>query len=175
MENSALEVVDCMTSSSHRLAENSLGKTNWRTPLAVFRALDKEFNFTLDAAASRSNALCAKFIDYAMNAFRTPWIGRVFCNPPYGRDILDWHQRAHQQVQIGNAEIVVMLVPANTDTQAFHYAMTFAHEIRLVKGRIRFVGPGKSPPSANAIVIYRPGKRKHLKVVGFDNPQKRFE
>ncbi|HBT1092436.1 TPA: adenine methyltransferase, partial [Klebsiella pneumoniae] len=31
----------------------------WQTPIEIFNALDREFGFWLDAAASESNALCA--------------------------------------------------------------------------------------------------------------------
>lgn len=34
----------------------------WRTPPALFAALDAEFCFQLDAAAAPHNALCRKFI-----------------------------------------------------------------------------------------------------------------
>ncbi|HGJ5882692.1 DNA N-6-adenine-methyltransferase [Arsenophonus sp.] len=37
-------------------------KGKWRTPIEVFRALDAEFNFKLDAAADKSNALCKAFL-----------------------------------------------------------------------------------------------------------------
>ncbi|STV06503.1 phage N-6-adenine-methyltransferase [Klebsiella pneumoniae subsp. ozaenae] len=34
----------------------------WQTPIEIFNALDREFGFWLDAAASESNALCAHYI-----------------------------------------------------------------------------------------------------------------
>ncbi|MGP7060254.1 adenine methyltransferase, partial [Klebsiella pneumoniae subsp. pneumoniae] len=33
----------------------------WQTPIEIFNALDREFGFWLDAAASESNALCAHY------------------------------------------------------------------------------------------------------------------
>ncbi|SWS75169.1 phage N-6-adenine-methyltransferase [Klebsiella pneumoniae] len=34
----------------------------WQTPIEIFNALDREFGFWLDAAASESNALCAHYL-----------------------------------------------------------------------------------------------------------------
>ncbi|MDH0752583.1 phage N-6-adenine-methyltransferase [Citrobacter freundii] len=39
----------------------------WRTPPALFAALDAEFCFQLDAAAAPHNALCRKFITAEQN------------------------------------------------------------------------------------------------------------
>lgn len=45
----------------------------WRTPPAIFFALDAEFCFQLDAAAAPHNALCRKFITAEQNTLETPW------------------------------------------------------------------------------------------------------
>lgn len=61
----------------------------WRTPPAIFSALDAEFCFQLDAAAAPHNALCRKFITAEQNTLETPWAdylnvpGYVWMNPPY--------------------------------------------------------------------------------------------
>ena len=44
---------------------------------------------------------------------------RVFCNPPYGRAITDWVEKAYREGTKDNT-IVVMLIPARTDTRYFH-------------------------------------------------------
>ena len=60
----------------------------WRTPPAIFSALDAEFCFQLDAAAAPHNALCRKFITVEQNTLETPWAdylnvpGYVWLNPP---------------------------------------------------------------------------------------------
>lgn len=45
-------------------------KDLWQTPLWLFDALDMEFGFWLDAAASARNALFAKYFTEAMTLFR---------------------------------------------------------------------------------------------------------
>lgn len=163
-------------SAQARLGENCNDRKNWQTPPAVFLALDREFGFTLDAAADDRNALCPDYFTAERSGFDHDWSGRVFCNPPYGgREIPKWHDRAFEQTR-ENAELAVLLVPANVDTKAFQMALGRAAEIRLVGGRIAFVLPDgtqpTSPPGNNAVVIYRRGHDGPAKVVGWPNPQR---
>ena len=54
-------------------------KNNFRTPEAVFRSLDEKFGpFTLDAAASKENALTEKFYDKEVNSLEQDWKGKVW-------------------------------------------------------------------------------------------------
>ena len=89
----------------------------WRTPPALFAALDAEFCFRLDAAAAPHNTLCRKFITVEQNTLETPWSdlltipGYCWLNPPYS-DITPFVKKAAAESinQIGT----VMLVPADT-------------------------------------------------------------
>ena len=74
-------------------------KMDWRTPKDFFRELDQEFHFGLDAAASPENAKCRCFFTPEMNGLSLPWsgYGAVFCNPPYGREIGKWVQKAYSE------------------------------------------------------------------------------
>lgn len=70
----------------------------WATPRAFFEALDKEFHFTLDPCATAENAKCAKFYTKETDGLAQSWRGeRVFCNPPYGREIGKWVKKAHEE------------------------------------------------------------------------------
>lgn len=74
-------------------------KMDWRTPKDFFRELDQEFHFGLDAAATPENAKCNCFFTPEMNGLSLPWsgYGAVFCNPPYGREIGKWVQKAYSE------------------------------------------------------------------------------
>lgn len=74
-------------------------KMDWRTPKDFFRELDQEFHFGLDAAASPENAKCNCFFTTEMDGLSLPWsgYGAVFCNPPYGREIGKWVQKAYSE------------------------------------------------------------------------------
>lgn len=128
---------------------------DWRTPRWLFDRLHAEFAFTLDAAADKDNALCSDYYTVADDALRQPWTGSVFVNPPYGRDIGRWVEKAQQ----GTAEgaHVVMLVPARTDTQFFHRGIwPYSHEIRFIEGRLKFDDGATPAPFPSMVVVFSP-------------------
>lgn len=130
-------------------------KQDWGTPDHVFDQLNRTYRFTLDAAASAENTKCERFIDEAQDAFKTPWTGRVWLNPPYGRALARWVERAFEQSQSEDVEHVVVLIPARTDTRYWHDFVMRSHQVFLVKGRIRFEGAPASAPFPSAIVVFR--------------------
>ena len=90
--------------------------TSHRGNAALFAALDSEFGpFTLDVCATAENAKCAHYFDRAADGLARRWTGRVWCNPPYGREIGRWTCKAAEAVRSGDAELVVCLVPARVD------------------------------------------------------------
>jgi site-specific DNA-methyltransferase (adenine-specific) len=69
----------------------------WSTPQDFFDELDKEFNFTLDPCATKENSKCRKFYTKEDDGLKQDWDNeRVFCNPPYGREIGDWVKKASE-------------------------------------------------------------------------------
>lgn len=67
----------------------------WATPQSLFDELDREFHFTLDPAATKENAKCKKFYTSKENGLDQTWSGEcVFLNPPYGRVIGKWVEKA---------------------------------------------------------------------------------
>lgn len=52
-------------------------KDCWQTPLWLFDALDIEFGFWLDSAASDKNALCAHWLTEADDALNSEWVATV--------------------------------------------------------------------------------------------------
>lgn len=74
-------------------------KMDWRTPKDFFRELDQEFHFGLDAAASPESAKCECYFTPETDGLSLPWsgYGAVFCNPPYGREIGKWVQKAYSE------------------------------------------------------------------------------
>ena len=80
---------------------------------------------------------------------------RVWCNPPYGRQIGSWVQKAAESVEDGTP-CVVMLLYARTDTRWFHdyiYNNPRAHTVFL-KGRLHFVGGKVKAPAPSMLVIF---------------------
>ena len=124
----------------------------WETPQDLFDELDAEFGFTLDPCATPENAKCARFFTKEQDGLKQKWGGVVFMNPPYGKVIGNWMQKAYLESLRGAT--VVCLVPARTDTRWWHsYAMK--GETRFIKGRLKFGGSKNSAPLPSAIVIFK--------------------
>ena len=129
----------------------------WETPIELFRELDAEFGFQLDAAASLDNTLCQHFYTAEMDALRFDWAWAesVFCNPPYGNQIGRWVEKGYEEAQ--NGATVVMLIPARTETRYWHDYVMRAAEIRFIRGRLRFSGATVNAPFPSAVVVFRAG------------------
>jgi phage N-6-adenine-methyltransferase len=132
-----------------------LSKTNeWTTPQDLFNKLNEEFNFTLDPCATKESAKCDKFYTKEDDGLLKDWTGeRVFCNPPYGREIGKWVKKCSEE----DVDIAVMLIPARTDTKYFHEHIYQQKnvEIRFLKGRLKFGESKNSAPFPSMIVIYK--------------------
>ena len=126
----------------------------WETPQILFQALDREFNFDLDACATPENAKCRLYYTKDQDGLRMPWSGTVWCNPPYGRKVGSWVKKALFESAAGST--VVMLLPARTDTKWFHYYIYRKRhvEIRFLEGRLRFGGQKNAAPFPSMVVIF---------------------
>jgi len=123
----------------------------WATPQDFFDKLNEEFHFTLDPCATKENAKCAKFYSETDNGLAQSWDNEiVFCNPPYGRQIKHWVKKASEAV----GGVVVLLIPARTDTSYFHDYIYDKSEIRFIRGRLKFGGHQNPAPFPSMVVIY---------------------
>lgn len=130
-------------------------KLDWETPHYLFRHLDREFGFDLDVCANDRNAKCERFFDEQKNGLAQKWTGRVWMNPPYGRGIACWVEKALSEVACGNAEIAVCLVSVRSDSRWWHQNCMKASEIRLMDQRLEFEGANNKAPFPTALVIFR--------------------
>ena len=127
----------------------------WATPQALFDELDREFHFTLDPCALLCNAKCPKFYTPDIDGLKQNWGGQnVFCNPPYGREISKWVKKCYEESKKPNT-LVVMLIPARTDTSYFHDYIYHKAEIRFIRGRLHFNEAKNSAPFPSMVVIYK--------------------
>lgn len=133
----------------------SSNSNEWATPAETFQALDKEFHFDLDPCATPQNAKCRDFYTIDNDGLKQNWGGRrVFCNPPYGREIGKWVKKCHEESRKPDT-LVVMLIPARTDTAYFHdYIYHQAREIRFIRGRLHFNESKAAAPFPSMIVIF---------------------
>ena len=125
----------------------------WATPKDFFDALDAEFHFTLDPCSTDDNAKCAKHFTKEQDGLSQDWAGeRVFCNPPYGREMPRWIAKCAEHGMRGG--IAVMLIPARTGTRAFHEYIYHKAEIRFIRGRLKFGGAKNSAPFPSMVVVF---------------------
>ena len=68
----------------------------WYTPQDFYDKLNAEFHFETDVCAVASNAKCAKFFTPEMDGLLQDWTGVCWMNPPYGRTIRYWMEKAYK-------------------------------------------------------------------------------
>lgn len=131
---------------------NTTNEETWLTPPEMVRALG---NFDLDPCTP--DVMPWKTAEHrytkADDGLLQPWFGRVWMNPPYGREIGRWIER------LALHGTGTTLVFNRTDTAAFQeYALGHADSMLLVKGRIRFYdingNPGGSAPAPSVFFAY---------------------
>lgn len=126
---------------------------NWATPKDFFDQLNAEFQFTLDPCADAENHKCTRYFTREQDGLLQSWAGEtVFCNPPYGRELPKWIKKCHDEAHHAT---VVMLIPARTDTRAFHEYIYNVAEVRFVRGRLKFGDSKNTAPFPSMVVIYR--------------------
>jgi phage N-6-adenine-methyltransferase len=74
------------------------------TPQAFFDDVSKEFGpFDVDVCANEDNAKCARWFGKspAGGGLNELWTGKVWMNPPYGREIKHWVKKASESASRG--------------------------------------------------------------------------
>lgn len=132
----------------------------WATPREFFERVDARYHFTLDVCATAENAKCPAFYTRADDGLAQPWRGRVWCNPPYGRGVGKWLEKAWRSVQSGEAELVACLTVARTDTAWWHEWAVLA-EVEFVKGRLAFGGADNPAPFPSVLLVFCDAPARH--------------
>lgn len=115
-------------------------KQDWTTPPDLYKKLDDEFNFDFDPCP----------LDPQFDGLSIEWGQCNFVNPPYD-ELSKWIKKGYNESLKGN--IVVFLIPARTDTQAFHEYLYPYAEIRFIKGRLKFSDSKNPAPFPSMICI----------------------
>ena len=121
----------------------------WETPQELFDKYDAVYHFETDVCAFPENAKCKRFFTPEMDGLKQEWTGVCWCNPPYGRQIGKWVEKA-----VKSSATVVMLLPARTDTKWFHDWCLPYGKIEFLKGRLKFGGCANFAPFPSMIVIF---------------------
>lgn len=119
-------------------------KEEWETPADLFFDLNRQYHFTLDAAASDLNHKCPRYFTREVDGLNQSWRGEtVFCNPPTGRKSLRaWVKKAYKEGHKKNT-VVVMLLPVSTDSfwfQQYIYGKDGVR-VRFLPERVKMTNP----------------------------------
>ena len=123
----------------------------WETPAYLFEEYNYKYHFDLDVCATNENAKCLRYFTKEQDGLRQEWRGVCWMNPPYGREIGKWVEKAYKSALKGAT--VVCLLPARTDTSWWHdYCMK--GQIEFIRGRVKFGNSKHGAPFPSAIVIF---------------------
>lgn len=137
--------------------------SEWETPQDLFDRLHAIYGFELDVCATAENAKCPKFYTKLDDGLSQVWSGVCWMNPPYGREVGHWVDKACRSAVQGAT--VVCLLPARTDTKWFHnIIMKYAANIWFIKGRLNF-GAHKDPAPFPSMLVVFQGVRDGCPVV----------
>lgn len=149
----------------------SRASDEWSTPLATFNALNAEFGFNHDAAATDENSWVDGDyfgLDHRRPEQRDalavenwkPYGPVIWLNPPYSK-CREFMAKAAAEAKKGCT--VVCLVPARTDTRWFHEHVWDREtnqprpgvEVRFLKGRLKFGGSPAGAPFPSVVIVFR--------------------
>jgi phage N-6-adenine-methyltransferase len=140
-------------------AGNSTGDTEWYTPAwlleRVVRAVGPIDTDPCSPGRGKSAVQARLHLTAEDNGLAHDWPGKlVWLNPPYGRTISLWLEKARREVEAANCRCVVALVPARTDTAWWHSQVAGVADILLLRGRISFGDGTTAAPFPSAILGY---------------------
>jgi hypothetical protein len=84
------------------------------------------------------------------NGLSRQWHGRVYMNPPYGRELSDWIGHLRDEYKAGRVTEAIALVPSRTDTEWFRKVREYPR--CFIFGRLRFIGQENSAPFPSMLV-----------------------
>ena len=119
--------------------------TEWYTPPHIFDALGVYFDLDPCHPPERLPWIpAAQTYCHFDDGLSQPWHGRVWLNPPYGRETGPWLERFVEHHD------GIALVFARTETEWFHRFALAVDAWCLIRGRLTFVRADRSPAEFNA-------------------------
>lgn len=130
------------------------GEKTWLTPPEIVNALGP---FDTDPCCPDGGMpwrTATRMITKSEDGLSQPWFGRVWLNPPYGREALPFFKKMSSHQGGG-----IALVFARTDTALWQdWIFPFAVGIKFIRGRLRFRHadgtPGETATAPSVLVAY---------------------
>lgn len=146
----------------------SSASDEWETPDALVRQLNGLFGpFSLDPCCTEWTAKAKDYFTIEDDGLAQPWSGHnVFMNPPYGRQIRKWVEKAFLESLDGSCR-VTCLIPARTDTAYWHNCILYdAYKILFIRNRIYFGDGTGRAPFPSAVVVYDAHLKEKRPIIG---------
>jgi phage N-6-adenine-methyltransferase len=118
----------------------------WYTPkMIVSRVVEFFGEIDLDPCSNdhgdQANVPAKNHFTKDDNGLTRDWTGRIYMNPPYGREVAEWVSKLKSEVSNGHVEEAVVLIASRTDTQWFNSLVKYGCVWCAVEGRLSFTGP----------------------------------
>jgi phage N-6-adenine-methyltransferase len=138
----------------------------WYTPPAIVDAvIDVMGSIDLDPCADPGCNIPAKrHYTATTDGLSQTWPGRVYMNPPYGREIQKWIIKLVSEYDAGNVTQAVVLVPARVDTKWFRGLERFP--VCFIDGRLKFSDHTNSAPFPSAVICIGSALERFAAVFG---------
>ena len=142
-----------MTNAFGQADSGGFNNETWLTPPGILSALG---DFDLDPCAAPSPRpwpTARRHIELPVDGLSAPWVGRVWCNPPYGAQAARWLDKLATH---GDG---IALVFARTETAMFQdHVWPRAHGILFLRGRIAFCDragkPANNAAAPSVLIAY---------------------
>ena len=152
-------------SNKWNLINADSGEKTWLTPKYIIDALG---HFDTDPCCPPNMPwrTADTMLTKAEDGTTAPWHGRVWLNPPYGREAWPFLERMAHHYGGG-----IALLLCRTDTRQWHeLVFSFAHSILFMRGRIRFYRAdgtqGGTCTAPSALVAYSAADTEALRNSG---------
>jgi len=120
------------------------GTDEWLTPPWIIKDLGP-FDLDVCSPLNRPWDTARDYFTKENDGLVQKWFGRVWCNPPYGKETYKWLKKCAEH---GNS---IALTFARTDTKGFHdEVFGKACGLFFIKGRLKFFGVDGKEAGNNA-------------------------
>jgi len=125
----------------------------WYTPQHILDSVLELFGeIDLDPCSngkgSGANVPAKEHYTIEDNGLTQTWHGKVYMNPPYGREVAQWVEKIVTEYRVHNISEAIILIAARTDTRWFNNLAKNGAMWCAVEGRLLFSNPGSTCTNA---------------------------
>jgi len=125
----------------------------WYTPQHILDSVLELFGeIDLDPCSngkgSEANVPAKEHYTIEDNGLARTWHGKVYMNPPYGREVAQWVEKITAEYRERNISEAIILIAARTDTRWFNNLAKNGAMWCAVEGRLLFSNPGSTCTNA---------------------------